>query len=48
MLRHHESLKEICGGDQSSVSDVLKKLRDVGPHEKKLDVLLKDVIKLAA
>ena len=45
MLRHLESLKELCGGDQSSLSDVFKKLREV--HEKKLDVLFKDVTMLA-
>ena len=45
LLRHLESLKELCGGDQSSLSDVFKKLREV--HEKKLDVLFKDVIMLA-
>jgi len=45
LLRHLESLKELCGGDQSNLSDVFKKLREV--HEKKLDVLFKDVITLA-
>ena len=33
------------GSDQSNLSEVFKKLRDV--HEKKLDVLFKDVIMLA-
>ena len=45
LQRHLESLKELCGSDQSSLSEVFKKLRDV--HEKKLDVLFKDVIMLA-
>ena len=33
------------GSDQSNLSEVFKKLRDV--HEKKLDVLFKDVVMLA-
>ena len=37
LQRHLESLKELCGSDQSNLSEVFKKLRDV--HEKKLDVL---------
>ena len=45
LQRHLESLKELCGSDQSSLSEVFKKLRDV--HEKKLDVLFKDVIMIA-
>ena len=45
LQRHLESLKELCGSDQSSLSEVFKKLRDV--HEKKLDVLFKDVVMLA-
>jgi hypothetical protein len=45
LLRHLESLKELCDGDQSNLIDVFKKLREV--HEKKLDVLFKDVIMLA-
>jgi hAT family C-terminal dimerisation region len=42
---HLESLKELCGSDQSNWSEVFKKLRDV--REKKLDILFKDVIVLA-
>jgi len=45
LLRHLESLKELCGGDQCNLSDVFEKLSEV--HEKKLDVLFKDVIMLA-
>ena len=45
LQRHLESLKELCGSDQSNLSEVFKKLRDV--HEKKLDVLFKDVVMLA-
>ena len=45
LQRHLESLKELCGSDQSNLSEVFKKLRDV--HEKKQDVLFKDVIMLA-
>ena len=45
LQRHLESLKELCGSDQSYLSEVFKKLRDV--HEKNLDVLFKDVIMLA-
>ena len=45
LIRQLESLKDLCDGDQSNLSDVLSKLRDV--HQKKLDVLFKDVLILA-
>jgi hypothetical protein len=45
LIRQLESLKDLCDGEQSNVSDVLGKLRDV--HQKKLDVLFKDVLILA-
>ena len=45
LQRHLESLKELCGSNQTNLSEAFKKLRDV--HEKKLDVLFKDVIMLA-
>ena len=45
LQRHLESLKEFGGSNQTNLSEAFKKLRDV--HEKKLDVLFKDVIMLA-
>ena len=45
LLRHLKSLNELCSGDQSNLSDVFNKLRDV--HAKKLDVLFKGAIMLA-
>ena len=46
-IRQLESLSDLFDGDQNhrNMSDVLSKLRDV--HQKKLDVLFKDVCMLA-
>lgn len=45
LVRQLESLHDLCEGNQSSLYDVLNKLRDV--HQKKLDVLFKEVLILA-
>jgi len=47
LIRQLESLSDLFDGDQDhrNMSDVLSKLRDV--HQKKLDVLFKDVCMLA-
>jgi hAT family C-terminal dimerisation region len=45
LVRQLESLNDLCDGEQGSLSEVFSKLRDV--HQKKLDVLFKDVLILA-
>ena len=47
LIQQLESLSDLFDGDQDhrNMSDVLSKLRDV--HQKKLDVLFKDVCMLA-
>ena len=47
LIRQLESLSDLFNGDQDhrNMSDVLSKLRDV--HQKKLDILFKDVCMLA-
>ena len=45
LIRQLESLKDLCGGKQSNVSDVIDKLRDI--HQKNLDILFNDVLFLA-